>query len=1141
MKNKLAIFLITCLFASTTDAQTALNIADFQTPPQSSKVHTWWHWMDGNITKDGLTKDLEAMKKQGIVQASIFNIGKNYSKEVDVFPKIKFNSPEWIDMYQWALKEANRLGITIGIQTIDGYGTTGGPWITPEFSMKQYVWTKTAVDGGKDVNIKLEQPLVVKNFYRDVAVVAYPLSIKPNFFQNAQPKFEVNKAVSGNGILADGNPKTEINFKKGDVIDIRLDSELRANKLAIFPHLPFCWDDMGKILVQFTVSSSDDGKTYTKIGDVDMVGVNKPITASFPETKAKYFRLELSKTNFMYFSTYPIAEIELLKEGELPTFLPPLTSFLEKVASVFDVKENVHDVNINTPKTAISENSTLDISSFMSADGTLNWKAPKGNWQIIRFGYTSTGVMNDPPTPEGSGLEADKMDTTALSLHFNSYAKKLIDAAGKYKGNTLKFVLLDSWEAEFQTWSKTFPTEFKNRRGYDILSWIPVLCGETMGNTQLSEAFLHDFRKTIAELIDQNYYKHFSNLCHRNGLEFHGEGIYSNWGGYPPLDPLKANQYFDLPMTEFWTENDANGLGIYKPANRPTTSFPTSSALAYDKQIIASESYTNMAHYSEAPADLKPFGDAAYCSGVNQLILHSFVHQPFDKKPGMTLGKFGAHFNRNNPIWAFNQDWLTYQARVQYVLQKGKPVADIVFFAGDQLPQFFSKNFVNDLPFGYQATACNIDMLKNRATVIDGKINFGGKQSYAVLMLQNSSKMEFATLKKIAELVKNGAVVYGPKPLEMLSVSEIKNDETTFKQLADALWGNSMGNNYGKGKVFSGKPIGEVLSQINLIPDLTTNTNNPKDIMYIHRKLDNEDVYFVFNQQNRDINREILFRLKDKTPEIWNPENGTVTRPAIYSIEKNQTRIPVSFKPYESKIFVFKNEVPKQFIPQVSLAGTEIFPNKQLSDTTLMMPQAVFTNGKLTAKSLLTGEYAFKGNDNKVFKQKLAQPEILNLGNSKTKIEFFPISDEIIEPIEVSELTSLTEFENPAIKYFTGKVKYTIDFSVPRNFSTASDSLVLEVGNLGATAEVILNGQLLAHPWHPHTFLNISGLLKAKNTLEITVANECRNRFIGDLVQYGSLKSLWTTSPVETLLNKNMPLKPSGLMSPLRLIGYKKH
>ena len=191
------------------------------------------------------------------------------------------------------------------------------------------------------------------------------------------------------------------------------------------------------------------------------------------------------------------------------------------------------DLNSTTSINPIAENSIIDISKNLSSDGTLKWNAPKGHWQVIRFGYTSTGVRNDPATPEGLGLELDKMDTAALNVHINSYAKKLIQASGKYKGNTLKFILMDSWEAQFQTWTKAFPEEFNKLRGYNIIPWIPVLCGETVGNTRLSEAFLHDFRKTISDLIDKNYYKHFSDLCHRNGMDFHGEVIYSNWGHIP--------------------------------------------------------------------------------------------------------------------------------------------------------------------------------------------------------------------------------------------------------------------------------------------------------------------------------------------------------------------------------------------------------------------------------------------------------------------------------------------------------------------------------------------------------------------------------------------------------------------------------
>ncbi|SOD99290.1 glycosyl hydrolase [Spirosoma fluviale] len=1128
--------LLVFIFNPALNAQNGLSKTDFRTPPQSSKVHTWWHWMAGYITKEGITKDLESMKRQGIVQASLINVGDILNKKVDV-PQVKFNSPEWIAMFQWALKEANRLGITIGIQTIDGYATSGGPWITPDLSMKEYVWSKTVLEGGKNTAVKLPQPLQQENFYRDVAVVAYPMADTDNSFQKAWPTLMVNARTEA-AELADGNPKTAVKTRKGDVIDIKLPAEFTANKLVVMPYLPFCWDDMGKIEVQFILSGSMDGKTYTNIANLSCVGVNKSITLPFPTTRAKFFRLQLAKTNFLYFSEYPIGELELLTDEEPPAFNPQLTSFFEKAASVFDVSQNALDANVKLPATAISENAIVDVTRFLSADGTLNWNAPNGRWQVIRFGYTSTGVKTDPSSPEGLGLEADKMDTTALSVHFNSYAKKLIQAAGSYVGNTLKFVLMDSWEAHFQTWSKTFPDEFKARRGYSIVPWLPVLCGEVVGNQQLSEAFLHDFRKTIADLIDQNHYKHFRELCHQNRLELHGEAIYSNWGAYPPLDPLKANQYMDLPMTEFWAENNKDNLGDYKPANRPTPGFPMYSALAHGKQVIGSEAYTNFAHYSEAPFDLKPFGDAAYCSGVNQLIMHSFVHQPVDKKPGMTLGKFGAHFNRNNPWWVYNQDWLTYQARVQYVLQQGEPLVDVLFYAGDQLPQFFSKSFLSDLPIGIQANACNRDMLMTKIQVTDGQLSLGGTQRFAVLMLPNSTKMELATLKRIAQLVNEGAVVYGPKPLDLLSVPEIKQDSAEFVNLVQKLWGQPGQMTSGKGRVIWGKPIQEMLANLSVLPDLTTNRNDPKEIMYIHRKLGDTDVYYVFNQQDKALHRELLFRVTGKTPELWNAENGTVTKPLIYSVEKKQTRLPISLKPYESKLIVFTNKKPGQFIHQVSRAGRVIFPQQPVQDSTVSIPHASVHRGKYSFVASTAGEYTFTQNNGTRITKQIAAPTRIALGDFRASVAFAPVGDEIIKPLELTSLKSLTEFDDPAIKYFAGKAAYSITFTVPENVLSTWDSLVLNLGNVSATAEVRLNGKVIAYAWQPNTNLVVSGLLRTTNKLDITVATVCRNRIIGDLIQYGQIKSLWTTSPVETILNKNMPLKPSGLAGPLTLTRF---
>lgn len=1135
---KLVIFFFFC---NTVGAQNILSKSDFLNPSTSSKVHNWWHWMGGNITKDGITKDLEAMKAHGIVQATIFNIGEIYDKKVDV-PKVKFNSPEWIQMYQWALQEANRLGITIGIQTIDGFATVGGGWITPEMSMKEYVWTKASIDGGKLLNIKLAEPSKRENYYQDEAVIAFPMQENKNSFKNANPKIEVNKVPTGT-VLFDGNPKSEINFKKKDVVEITFNTDFTTNKLVLHPHLMFSWDlaivDNGRVKLFFELSASNDGKQFTKVADLESVGINKPIAITFPTTKAKYFRLELVKTSFTYFDTLPIAEFELLKDDENPLFQAPVTSFFEKTSSVYDLNENALDSNSKNNINPILENSVVDITRYMAADGTLKWNAPKGRWQIIRFGYTSTGVKVDPASKDGEGLEADKLDTRAIDLHINSYAKKLIDAAGKYKGNTLKFILMDSWEAQFQTWTKSFAQEFKNRRGYDIRPWIPVLCGETVGSTKLSESFLFDFRKTIADLLDQNFYKHFSDLCHENQMEFHGESIYGGWGAYPPMDALKSNEYIDMPMTEFWAGENNDKLTEYKPANKPSYCMPTYSALAFNKQIIGSEAYTGFAHYSEAPGDLKPFGDAAFCAGVNQIILHSYIHQPFDKKPGMTLGKFGGHYNRNNPVWEYNYDWLKYQSRVQYILQKGQPVVDVLFYVGDELPWFYTKSFVKDLPYGITPNACNNDMLSKRINVVDGKLTLDGKQSFSLLMLHNTSKMEFSTLQRIAELVKAGAVVYGPKPLEMLSLTEAKNDSIAFKQLVDAVWGTTTANNYGKGKMISGEPLDKVIRELNVTPDLTTNTQNPKEMMFIHKKLDDKDIYFVFNQQNRELNREILFRVNGKTPEIWNAENGEVTKPAIFSIERNQTRIPATFKPYESKIFVFTNEAPTRYIQKVAFEGKQIFPLQQLNDTIISVPQAELKKGKFELKSVFTGEFDLNTNDTKLIKTKLVQPKVLDILKPKIKIEFFPISDEIIPSVEMTSLKSLTEFENPAIKYFAGKAKYTITFNVPKNYSNSEDSIVLNLGKMDATAEVVLNGKLLTYAWQSDTRIPVMNLLKGENKLVVTVATVCRNRFIGDLNQFGTVKSLWTTSPIDQILNKTMPLKPSGLMGPIQLVEYK--
>ncbi len=1111
-------------------AQEHINSVDFQSPPQSSRVHTWWHWMNNGITIEGITKDLESMQQQGVVQATILNVGLPIVKVVDV-PDVNFGTPEWYEMFHWALTEANRVGISIGVHNCDGWSTSGGPWVSADESMKRFVWSKTTIQGGKELNILLPEPPNSHDYYRDYAVVAFPVYETENSFQSAKSKITINKGADAKEI-SDGNPYSSVIVNVGDVIDIELKSTISINKVSFYSFIldsfkSWLWGDPDQIGGRFILYASKNNVNFQKVSDLDFRGISETKSIAIPKTEARYFRLEcLESTN-----NYPLSELELLRSNENPTYNPVIPKLLEKTGATNLTQDTDFDLMHNNISSKISEEDVIDLSDKMDSDGLLNWTAPGGNWKIIRFGYTTTERQNNPSTEFGRGYEVDKMDSTALNHHFNGFGKKLVQKAGEFTGNTFKFLLIDSWEAGFQNWTKSFPVEFENRRGYNIIPWIPVLCGEVIEDTKMSEGFLFDFQQTISDLIGDNYYKHFSDLCHRNDLEMHAEVIYGERGMYPAIDVLKANNYPDMVMSEFWAMDFQSENRNYQASEKPRSRLPLFTGFEGKQQIIASEAYTGLAHYSESPFELKPWGDEAFCSGVNQMILHSYVHQSVEDKPGVTLWKFGASFNRNNPWWEFSKDWLEYQSRIQYVLQKGEPAVDVVYYVGDQLPQSFYKS-VNDLmPYGYVAYPCNFEMLLNQAKVVDGKLSFGGSQKYAFLALPDKTNMQLATLKQIAKLVKEGLVIYGPKPEKLLSLNDIKFNSDEFNRLADELWG--------KGKVVWGKPINELLEELEVVPGFNTNISDPKEIMFIHKKVGRDDVFFVFNQQNRSLNRELLFRTTNKSPEIWNAEDGRIIKPAVFSQEGEQIRIPVSLEARQSLMFVFR-ETPGvgKHINQVYMGEKQIFPLADISDTLFTLPKATLVNDDIVIKSEQTNDYTFLSNRGDTIRRFLIKPDVFEIKNFKGSMDFLPIYDEVLESIDISVLKSLTEFDNPSIKYFAGKVKYTIEFVAPKGMAKNSSDVYLNLGKLDAAAEVNLNGKHLVYNWIPGAKIPVSGLIEKKNTLEITVATVCRNRFIGDYIQHGEVRTLWTTTTVDKFFDKDKALKPSGLMGPIQLIQY---
>jgi hypothetical protein len=988
----------------------------------------------------------------------------------------------------------------------------------------------------------LKKPYDNRNFYKDEVVVAVKSAGPLNSFQLAAPVAVLNDTKSAD-FISDGCPSSGATVAKGDKITFKFKDAYTAEKITILPRATFMWANPGESTSTYSLSSSNDGLSYTKITEFTIKGLNKMTSISFEKTTARFFRLSLIETTAMDgWIPLTIAECELLPANEKPLYSSEIEYLSEKTGNV----KSASEANFYSPFSDSVQNNVkevIDITSKMSPDGTLNWKPKEGNWTVIRFGYTTTGVVNSPATASGTGLECDKMDTAALNLHFKNFPLKLIEKAGSFAGNTFKFMLIDSWEAGYQNWTGNMMKEFEKRRGYALTSYIPVLCGESSGNAEVDEAVLYDFRKTIADQVENNYYKHFAELLHRHKIEFDAEVIYGN-ENYPPLDILKTTQYVDLPMYEFWSSTDDQRNLSYTPVTGVELNMPSCAAIGYDKPIMASEAYTGMAHYSETPAGLKPFGDKAFCAGINQMILHSYVHQPTDNKPGMTLGQFGSHFNRNNSTWPLISGWLTYQSRIQDVLQQGVASHDVLYYLGDQLPQYLSYNQSNILPFGYMFNSCNLDILKNRIKVTDRKMVLNGKVAYSLLSLSPHATLNLETIKRIEELVKDGIIVYAPRPLQMLSLSDIKNNKKAFSDLVDKLWGKIDGksitsNSYGKGKVYWGIPIGDVLKAENILPDVATQQDDTKNLLFIHKKVEGNDVYFVMNQQNQMIQREISFRVTGRTPELWDPENGNTIKPAIYTTNENYTTLPVNLKPYQSMLFVFRNEKPVQFIQSVRQNGNQLFPAKDPSKAQAV-PCIVLENNSFVALSKTEGEFELTTNLKKNYTLKSAKEREFKLNDYSGTVTFEPGYSATILPVAFTRLSWLSESENPDVKYFSGTAKYLLSFTFPVDQLQQADSVLLDLGEFESLAGVKLNGTNLGRIWKTGTLIPVKGVLKTNNTLEVSVASIYRNRFIGDFIQYGKVKNLWTSSPITDFLNKDQSLKPSGLKGPMRIVAVSK-
>lgn len=892
----------------------------FAQPPDAAKPLTWWHWLNGSVTKEGITADLEAMKRAGLGGCYLFNCGGQYP-EGDV----RFMQPKWLAMMDHTVREAERLGLKFGVHNCDGFSQSGGPWITPERSMKELTWTAADAEGGKPFDARLAQPETQEGFYRDIAVIAFPLPeggpLAGAELRGTLPAAELKK-------LADGSDKTQAAFPvpvDNHAIDFAFDGPHVVRSLTISHFAPHRWEEDFPL----RLDASDDGASFRPVGeftanwDFRQGGV---ATAAFADTTARVFRVSFKN---------PLP----LKIGELALSGAAKAHMAEAKAGRLRSRGHGAETRHHraypgpdrdwplAPTLVIDPAAVQDLTAQMAADGTLMWDVPAGRWRILRIGFTSNGHYVSPATPEGRGLECDKLDPAIVRFHLDQYVGKLLERAGPAAGKTFAAVEIDSWECGIQNWTAGFERRFRERVGYDLTPYWPALLeGWIVGDANQTDRLLWDWRRFLADQFSACHFAVAADYLKSKGVTYVGEST----GRQQYLYDVAYIRNSDVTMGEFWIDAGP-GQGV-----RVDNKVASSIAHVAGKRIVASEAYTSSpgaARWQNHPYSLKPEGDRAFCAGVNQFVFHTFAHQPYPATgPGFTFFYWGLNFNRGNTWWPIADAWMAYLTRCNFMLRQGQQVCDVLAYVGEDVPNRIAwrDELTPALPAGYDFDGCDVTALL-QARVENGQIALPSGATYRVLLLPDLPAIRPAVAKKVRELAEAGATVVAPRrPTQSPALADRGAGDDAVRSAITALWDGSRGRSpsssvAGDGgrvssraaqasvtRFFSDTSFEQVFSYLALAPDFETRKAAPDaEILYVHRRDGDTDFYFLSNQQSRPESFDALFRVAGKAPELWDPATGAVTRLGVFRAEKDgRTCVPLRLDPNGSAFVVFREKAP---------------------------------------------------------------------------------------------------------------------------------------------------------------------------------------------------------------------------------------
>ena len=1089
----------------------------FENPPSGARPRVWWHWMNGNITQEGIKLDLDWMHSVGLAGFQNFDAALATPQVVE--HRLAYMTPPWKEAFKYATTLADQLEMEEAIAGSPGWSETGGPWVPPSQGMKKYVWSETVIEGGKPFAGTLAHPPSTTGafqglgihemipgsesnappqFYADVAVIAYKRPANDVTTESLNPKITASAGSPDQSILTDGDlEKTTklpipavgenawIQYEFAQPQTIRSITLVTKNVGEIEALIS------GVANPQKAIEASDDGQTFRVIQKLPDGGAPQN-TVSFAPVTAKYFRVTFKRVppppppawaagidpaSFgMRIGTpptdYEIAELVLHPGARVNRF--------EEKAAFVPVPDLYEFATPSYPASdVVAKSDVTDLTSKMRPDGTLDWTPPPGNWVVLRFGYSLLGITNHPATAEATGLEVDKLNAGYVKNYMNGYLDSYKETVGAdmMGKRGIRYVITDSWEAGSQNWTDDMIVQFKKRRGYDPTPWMPVLAGEVVENSEASDRFLWDLRKTISDLIADEHYGQVQASLKERGIGHYGESHES--GRAFVADGMEVKKLDDIPMAAMWTQSP--GVNKVQYGYNADDRESASVAHIYGQNIAAAESMTAAAApWAWSPTTLKPTADQELLNGINRFVIHESAHQPLvNKAPGLTLGPFGQWFNRNE-TWANEAaPWVNYLARSSYLLQQGHFAADVLYFYGEDsnLTAIFA-NKSPDIPAGYGFDYINADGLIHEFKVSNEKITTASGMDYKVLALDPYSKhMSLPVLRAIDKLVREGAVVAGPKPEDDPSLAD---NQAEFHKLADQLFGDGTGvHSVGKGKVYAGQSLAEVLKAMNLQPDFDYSNPNPDaPVLFAHRHLADADLYFIDNRSDNPATFDASFRITGKTPELWYAETGKA-QASSYSIVAGRISVPLKLEPWGTVFVVFR-ENSKQ--PSVELSAKA---DNQLA--TVEGPwQVSFQPGRGAPAS-----------------------------------------------VTLDKLISWSDSDDKGVKYFSGAGTYTKTIQASADWFKPGATLWIDLGDVKNLAEVTVNGKSLGQVWHAPYRVDATGVLKpGANEIQVKVVNAWVNRLIGD--QQPDATTKYTFTDVKPY-KATSPLLPSGLLGPVEI------